>query len=205
MHPVRRTEPKAVDARRDYLVRLLQRRRRRIRLLLACLATALACGAVTGLVVPQVLTGSIAGLTTATPWRAGTHPPADGATLPLSASPISVEPLDLSERLQLDPRQIQANTMRWAAMPEAEREQCLDRYWRLAQSDPAEQDRLFREYSAFRQLPPDEQETLRRRAKKLQAFINTLSPQDQALLESMSDGERAKHLLQLWQTRYGSW
>ncbi|HUU32342.1 MAG TPA: DUF3106 domain-containing protein [Phycisphaerae bacterium] len=184
-----------MDARRDYLVRLLQRRRRRIRLLLACLATALACGAVTGLVVPQVLTGSIA----------GTHQPADGSTLPFSASPISVEPLDLSERLQLDPRQIQANTMRWAAMPEAEREQCLDRYWRLAQSDPAEQDRLFQEYSAFRQLPPDEQETLRRRAKKLQAFINTLSPQDQALLESMSDGERAKHLLQLWQTRYGSW
>ena len=201
MHPVRRTEPKAVDARRDYLVRLLQRRRRRIRLLLACLATALACGTVTGLVAPQVLTGSIA----------GTHTPAvrpvwaDGATLPLSAPPISVDPLDLSERLQLDPRQIQANTMRWAAMPEAEREQCLDRYWRLAQSDPAEQDRLFQEYSAFQQLPPDEQETLRRRAKKLQAFINTLSPQDQALLESMSDGERAKHLLQLWQTRYGSW
>jgi len=190
-----------VDTRRDYLVRLLHQRRRRIRLLLACLATALACGTVTGLVVPQVLTGSIA----------GTHQPAvrpvwaDGATLPLSASHISVEPLDLSERLQLDPRQTQANTVRWAAMPEAERQQCLDRYWRLAQLDAAEQERLFRQYTAFQQLLPDEQETLRQRAKKLQAFINTLSPQDQALLESMSDGERAKHLLQLWQTRYGSW
>ena len=48
-----------MDARRKQLVRLLNRRRRRIRLMLVCLATALACGLVAGIVGPQILIGGV--------------------------------------------------------------------------------------------------------------------------------------------------
>ena len=48
-----------MDARREQLAQLLKRRRRRLRLMLACLMTALVCGAVAGVVAPQLVIGGV--------------------------------------------------------------------------------------------------------------------------------------------------
>jgi len=81
----------------------------------------------------------------------------------------------------------------------------LDRYWRLAEKDPAAQERIFQRYDAFRDLSEKRQEFLRARALKLKEFMKTLGPQDQAVLLSMAEPERAQRLLDLWQARYGTW
>jgi hypothetical protein len=186
-----------VDPRREELVRLLQRRRRRVRLMLVCLVTALACGAVAGMVAPQMLIGEVP-----------TGQAADGAMSAVDAAvqaKAAAPTLELSDRLALDPRETRANTMAWSIMPEPERRTFLDRYWRLAEMGEADRDRLLQRYALLRELPTDRQEYLRTRAIKLREFINTLNPQDQAVLESMSDRDRASRLLELWQTKYGAW
>ena len=183
---------------REQLLMLLSRRRRRNRLLLACLATALACGAVAGLLSPQVLTGGVSAAIQATHIEAA-------PTGALPSASVSTDPPGLFDRLQLDPREAQANAIRWASMTEDQRRALLNCYWQLADMHGPEQDRLLTRFSAFRELPAEKQQDLRQRAQKLREFIKTLSAQDQALLESMSDTDRARHLLQLWQARYGTW
>ena len=184
-----------MERRREQLVRILERRRR-MRLMLVCLVTALACGAAAGVVAPQLLIGGM-------PSAAGN----DAAKLDdraVSARPAP-QPLDLSERLALDPRETRANAVEWARMAEADRRALLDRYWRLSEMGPADQERVFQRYALLRELPGNRQDFLRTRAVKLTEFVKTLSPQDQAVLESMSDRDRAKRLLELWQARYGAW
>jgi hypothetical protein len=186
-----------VDARREQLIEMLNRRRRRLRLLLVCLATALGCGLVAGIVGPQILIGGVADL----------GPAADiAATVPVTATAAKAPPvLLLSEQLKLDPRESQANTLRWAGLSEADRRALLDKYWRLADMDAAERQRIVHQYARFRELPEKRQGFLKTRALELKQFVGTLSPQDQAVLESMSDAQRAERLLQLWQARYGKW
>ena len=74
-----------------------------------------------------------------------------------------------------------------------------------AEMDGDERERVFQQYAAFRRLPEKRQEFCRSRARELKAFINTLSLQDRAVLTGMSDQQRARRLLQLWQARYGTW
>jgi len=186
-----------MEQRRQELKARLNRRRRRVRLLLVCLATALACGVVAGMAGPQILIGGVAD-------RAAPGEPSKAAVLPAAKTPVAM-PLALSELLGLDPRESQANAIRWPALPEKERRAYLDRYWKLAEMDPEAQERLVTQYSQFRELPEKRQEFVKIRAQKLKAFVSTLSPQDQAILESMSDTQRAERLLQLWQARYGKW
>lgn len=185
-----------MDPRREHLVRLLNRRRRRVRLMLVCVATALACGVVAGLLAPQVLVGSV-------PQAAELLPAGVKAAAP--AAPAAGEPLSLSDRVGLDPRETQANAIRWAALTEADRRSLLDQYWQLSEMDEAQRDRLVQQYTAFRELPEKRQEALLARARKLKEFVKTLSPQDQAVLESMGDRDRAARLMQLWQARHGTW
>ncbi|HUU11171.1 MAG TPA: DUF3106 domain-containing protein [Phycisphaerae bacterium] len=187
-----------MDPRREQLMRLLNRRRRRVRLMLVCLAMALACGVAAGFAGPRILIGGISHT-----WPGPAAPPKDA---PRQARPAEVAgPLDLSDRLGLDPRETQANTIRWSSLPEDHRRAVLDRFWRLAEMDTHEQDRLFQRYAEFRQLPEKRRDFLRTRAQKLKTFMNTLSPQDQAVLAGMGDDERARRLLELWQARYGTW
>jgi len=166
-----------------------------MRLLGVCAATALACGFVAVAAAPHMLVGAApaapAAPTAAEPVRAG--PAADAGTLALSA------------RLRLDPRETQANLIRWSRMTEAERRTLLGRYWQLAALSPADLDRLIEQYAAFRELPESRQLALRTQARKLRQFIQSLSPQDQAILESMNDRDRAERLLDLWQARQKTW
>jgi len=184
-----------MDPRRAQLARLLRRRRWRFRLLLVCLATAVTCGAVAGFAGPRILIGG-------TP--AGRVDQPVGPERQASAQPAAT-PLDLPARLALDPREEQANAIRWQKMSDGCRRQLLDRYWALADLDPDQRDRLLQRYDGFRDLPEERRTFLRQRAVKLKAFVATLSPQDQAVLEGMSDEARARWLLELWQARYGPW
>ena len=188
-----------MDPRREQLVQLLTRRRRRVRLMLVCLATALTCGLVAGVAGPQILIGGVSYTGPETSLTAK-HAPRGGRTVQAAAGP-----LDLSERLGLDPREARANAIRWTSLAEDRRRAVLDRYWQLAELDPAERERAFERYAAFRELPEKRQEFLRTRAQKLKAFVQDLSSQDQAVLAGMSDEERARSLLRLWQARYGTW
>jgi len=180
-----------VDRRREQLVRLLARRRRRTGLLVACAAMAMACGLAAGVAGPRILIGSVP----------ETRPPAAGPAE--SSEPVvpQAAPLALAERLSLDPRETKANEIRWAAMSEPQRRVLLDRYWRLARMDPVERQRLFEQYAAFRELPAERQAELRARATRLAEFMRTLSPQDRAMIESMSDTERAARVLELAKAR----
>lgn len=186
-----------MDLRREELKQILNRRRRRVRLMLVCLATALSCGVVAGIAAPQILIGG-------TPQAVSGH---GAAAKPLDGHPgrSPVVPLELSAEVQFDPRETQANAGRWPLMGEAQRRLVLDRYWQLTEMEPAERQRVFEQYTAFRQLPEKRQEYLRERARKLREFMGTLSPQDQAVLEGMGETERARRLLDLWKARYGTW
>ncbi len=187
-----------MDPRRAQLARLLQRRRRRFRLLVVCLVTAGACGVVAGFLGPRILIGDTSMV------RAG-KPAVGRPAAPATLEPSSAIPLGLSDRLSLDPREEQANTIRWHTMDADQRRDLLDRYWQLADLDQADQQRLFNRYQRFRNLPEARRMFLRERAKQLKAFRDTLSPQDQAVLESMTDEARARRLMALWQARYGTW
>lgn len=184
-----------MERRREELVRILNRRRRRVRLLLVCTVTAMGCGLVAGVLGPQVLIGGVPD---------GAHDGRETAAVADSTRP-DAGLLELSSRLRLDPREQQANAIQWNAMSEAERRNALAQYWRLAEMDPADQEKVFQRYEALRNLPEKRIEFLRSRAARLRDFIKTLSPQDQAVLESMSDQDRAARLLQLWKARYGAW
>ncbi len=156
-------------------------------LLALCLVTALVCGAAVGMLAPHILIGETARKADTGEAVAAVH--------------TAAGPLGLTERLGLDPREIEANQQRWAAMSEAERLAVVARYRRLAEMDAAERDQLLQKYQEFRQLSGDQQADLRRRAIRLAAFVQSLSPQDQALLESMADDQRAARLLELWRAR----
>ncbi len=184
-----------MDSRRAQLARMLQRRRRRFRLLMVCVATAVTCGTVAGLLGPRILIGGTGAIRPARTPAAETEP---------QARPPAT-PLDLPSRLALDPREVQANAIRWQKMSQAERRRLLDRYWDLAGLDAQQRESLLQRYEAFRDLPQARRAFLRERAAKLKAFVETLSPQDQAVLDGMSDEARARRLLELWQARYGPW
>jgi len=186
-----------MDPHRAHLARLLQRRRRRIRLLLACVATAVTCGAVVGVMGPRILIGGTAGGHLNRP--AAAEPAARA-----SAEPALI-PLDLEARLALGLQEEQANALRWQKMPDRRRRRLLDRYWALAALEPDRRDALLEQYEHFRNLPDERRAFLRRRARKLKAFMASLSPQDQAVLEGMNDEARARRLLDLWQARHGPW
>ncbi|KPK46166.1 MAG: hypothetical protein AMK72_10115 [Planctomycetes bacterium SM23_25] len=185
-----------MDPRREQLVRLLHRRRRRIRLMLVCLATALACGLVADIVGPRILIGGV-------PHDVSEPAASEGKSRERLA--LAAGPLELSERLALDPRETQANAIRWQSLRDDHRRAVLDRYWQLAEMDAGERESVFDRYAAFRQLPEKRQEFYRTRARQLKAFMATLSPQDRAVLAGMSDEDRARRLLDLWQARYGTW
>jgi hypothetical protein len=186
-----------VDSRREQLVRLLARRRRRGRLILVCLMTALACGVMVGVVAPQILIGGV-------PAKARPDVLKDVAEK-APAPEAAACTLALAERLALDPAEARANTAAWAAMSEDERRVLLDRYWRLAQMSPADQDHMLEQYALLRERSADRQEYLRTRAVRLREFTKMLSAQDLAVLAGMSDQDRAKRFLELWQARYGAW
>ena len=164
--------------------------------MLVCLGTALVCGLLVGLAAPQVLVGSMS-----------MHPAAvsgeSAARLPSNRLPNAA--LSLTESLEPDPRQMQADAIRWNSLSEPQRRAILDRYWRLSEMNLADRDGLFEQYAAFRELPQDRQEFLRARAKKLKMFMNDLSAQDLAVLEGMSDVARAERLLELWELRHQRW
>jgi hypothetical protein len=183
--------------RREQLVRLLEQRRRRTRLLLACASVAVACGFVALALGPGMLIGGTARAVSATAAAAG--------QAPAGGSGGAAGLLALSDQLRLDPREAQANMIRWSGLSEAERRALVSRYWRLASLDPADRDRILEKYAAFRALPESRQEALRNQARKLRQFMLSLSPQDQATLESMNDRDRAERLLELWQARHKTW
>jgi hypothetical protein len=159
-------------------------------LLILCLATALVCGVAAGALGPRVLVGSVSPAVPAT------------ATEMREAVDEVPAPLGLSERLGIDTLQAKADEKRWAAMPESERRLLVGRYRELAGMDDAQRGPLLQKYAAFRQLPADQQTALRRRAADLASLLKSLSPQDQARLESLStDHDRALRLLELWQAR----
>jgi len=186
-----------VPMRREQLVRLLAQRRRRTRLLLACLTTAVACGFAAIAVGPRILIGGTSQAIMAAPVADGRTPAA--ATAPSGGlSPIS-------DQLWLDPREVQANMIRWAGMTEAARRALLARYWQLASLDSADRDRILQQYAAFRDLPESRQEALRTKALKLRQFIQSLSPQDVAVLAGMNERDQAERLLELWQARHKTW
>jgi len=188
-----------MDLPREHVARLLRRRRRRSRLLLVCVTVALACGTVAGFLGPKILIGGTAATADDTPLAVpAAAPQANGQTVGT--------PLDLDTRLGLDPREEHANALRWQDMPAGQRRAMLDRYWRLAGADEAQREVLFEKYDQFRELPAERRAYLRERARKLKAFMKTLSPQDQAVLEGMSDeAARAGRLLELWRATYGQW
>ncbi|MCX5685075.1 MAG: DUF3106 domain-containing protein [Planctomycetota bacterium] len=182
--------------RREQLVHLMEQRRRRTRLLLACATVAVACGFLAISLGPRMLIG------------AAQLAPASAATAgqaPAGVTGQATTLLALSDELRLDPREAQANLIRWSGMSEAERRTLVARYWHLASLDPADRDRIIEKYAAFRDLPESRQEALRNQARKLHEFTKSLSPQDQAMLESMNDRDRAERLLELWQARHKTW
>jgi hypothetical protein len=168
--------------------------------MLVCLGTALVCGLLVGLAAPQGLVGSVSTHPAAVPATASGEP---AARLPSNRLPNAA--LLLTERLETDPRQMQADAIRWNSLSEPQRRAILDRYWRISEMNPADRDGLFDQYAAFRELPQDRQEFLRARAKKLKMFMNDLSAQDLAVLEGMSDVARAERLLELWELRHQRW
>jgi hypothetical protein len=177
-----------VDARREQLVRMLHRRRR-MRLLAVCVGTAILCGAVAAILAPKVLIGDV---------RLGGGEPAKLKQTKRGAKTLRPGAiLDLDDRLDLDPRETRTNGMRWNALADAQRREFFERYWRLTALDPEEQERLIERYKEFRRLPAERQALLLRRARNLEEFLNRLSPQDKAVLASLSDEERAARLLEL--------
>jgi len=173
-------------------------RRRRVRLLLVCGVTAAACGMMAGILGPRILIGGTAPVRSASPAPAEPPPAA-------TAAESAATPLDLAVQLSLDPRERQANAIRWQAMEPQARRDLLDRYWALAGMAPERRARLLQKYEAFRSLPEPRRRFLRDRARALREFVASLSPQDQAVLEGMSDEARARRVLELWQARYGQW
>jgi hypothetical protein len=168
------------------------RRRPLGRLVALCLTTSLAMGLLAGVFGPRILVG-------------GVPAPAESvAAESVLASMASDGPLGLAARLGLEKREIKASEARWAALSPADRESLLARYQRLVEMDESERSQLIENYAAFRQLPADRQVALRKRAAALAGFIQALSPQDQARLESMSPTQRALRLLELWQAREGN-
>ena len=182
---------------REKLVRLLAQRRRRTRLLLACLTMAVACGFVAIAVGPRMLIGGTSHGAALAPVAAGQAPA--GAEDQAAGLPA------ISDRLRLDPRETLANTIRWSSMSEAQRRALVVRYWQLVSLDAADRDRIIEKYMTFRQLPESRQDALRTQARKLRQFMQSLSPQDQAMLESMNERDRAERLLELWQARHKTW
>jgi hypothetical protein len=177
-----------VDARREQLVRMLQRRRR-MRLLAVCVGTAVLCGAVAAILAPKVLVGGV---------PLGGGEPAKLKHTKRTAKPLRPGAvLDLDNRLDPDPRETRNNSIRWNALSEPQRQAFFKRYWRLMALDPAEREALLDRYKEFRRLPADRQTLLRQRARNIEEFIQRLSPQDRAVLASMSQQERAARLLEL--------
>lgn len=181
-----------MDRQREQLVRRL--RRRRLRLMGLCVATAVACGTAAALIVPRVIIGG--------------QPRGGGATFLPGPDVVALGadgPLGLLVELELDPRERRASVERWARLSQAERDAYFQRYWRLAELDPDRRDELLEQYQALREQPRARQEFLRGRARELRRFIATLGPQDQAVLKGMTTDERARRLLELWKARYGTW
>lgn len=175
---------------------LLQRRRRRMRLMAICLGTSLVCGVVAGVLAPEVLVGGVS-LHNAKPEALNPASHESDAT----AGPVL---LGLAERLNLDPREVRDNVLRWASISEEERRRFVAKYWQLTGMEPADRDRIIEQYQSFRKETEARRAFLRDRAKRVRDFIGRLSPQDQALLMSMGEEDRAKHLLELWR-RDGEW
>jgi hypothetical protein len=173
---------------RNAQLQMSARPNRRWVLLALSLVTALACGAVVGLVGPQILIGD----TARKPYL---------NTVEVTQVVRPAPTLGLTERLGMGARETVANQKRWETMTETERLAVAHQYRRLTEMDEAERDMLLQKYQDFRQLSDDRQADLRRRAAKLADFLNSLSPQDQALLESMSETQRAARLLELWRAR----
>jgi len=178
-----------VNDRRAQLL-LLQRRRRRIRLMAVCLGTSLVCGIVAGVLAPEVLVGGVS-LHNAKPEALNPASHESDAT----AGPVL---LGLAERLNLDPREVRDNVLRWASISEEERRRFVAKYWQLTGMEPADRDRIIEQYQSFRKETEARRAFLRDRAKRVRGFVGRLSPQDQALLMSMGEEDRAKHLLELW-------
>jgi len=183
-----------VDARREHL-RAVLRRRRRARLLALCVGTALVCGLVAGLVAPEILIGGVRLRAAPAAKPAADEPGPDSASLLLP----------LSDRLELDPREAHANALRWATMSEAERRAYFERYWQLTECGAEERQQILDRYRGFRRLPKERREFLIDRARELEEFVASLSPQDQAMLQGMADRDRAERILELWRSRYGTW
>ncbi|HUX00727.1 MAG TPA: DUF3106 domain-containing protein [Phycisphaerae bacterium] len=175
-----------MDDRRQELVRLL-RRRRRVRLMAVCVAAALGCGAAAAILAPKVLVGGVP--------QGG--PPAGRMCDSDAKRPGQGVLVGLSDRLDLDPREVRHNATRWRMLAPAEREAFFERYWRLAGLDVEDRDRLLARYEAFRSLPEDRQASLRRQARELRGFLADLSPQDQAVLAGAPEEQRAARLLEL--------
>jgi len=186
-----------MDDRRIQFARHVARRRR-VRLLLVCVVTAAACGTTAGILGPRILIGSTSAVRLEAPVRAQPEPSA-------KAMDPAAMPLDLALQLSLDPREQQANAIRWQSMELQARRDLLDRYWALAGMDSDRRERLLEKYETFRSLPEERRRFLRDRARTLREFVASLSPQDQAVLEGMSDEGRARRVLELWQARYGQW
>jgi len=160
-----------------------------MRLLAVCVGTAVLCGAVAAILAPKVLVGDV---------RLGGGEPAKLKQTKRGAKTLRPGAvLDLDNRLDPDPRETRNNGMRWNALPDAQRREFFERYWRLTALDPEEQDRLIERYKEFRRLPAERQALLLRRARDLEEFLNRLSPQDKAVLASLSDEARAARLLEL--------
>jgi len=184
-----------VNDRRAQLL-LLQRRCRRIRLIAVCLGASLVCGVVAGVLAPEVLVGGVS-----------LHDAKPEALKPAShesGAPAGPVLLGLSERLNLDPREVRDNLLRWASMSEEKRRQLVAKYWQLTGMEPADRDRIIEQYQSFRKETEARRAFLRDRAERVRDFIGRLSPQDQALLMSMSEEDRAKRLLELWR-HDGEW
>ena len=175
-----------MDDRRQELLRLLHRRRR-VRLMAVCVAAALGCGAAAAILAPKVLVGGVpqGGPPTGRTCDSDGKRPGQGVLV------------GLSDQLDLDPREVRHNALRWRMLTPAEREAFLERYWRLAGLDVQERDRLLARYEAFRSLPEDRQASLRRQALELHDFLADLSPQDQAMVAGTPEEQRAARLLEL--------
>jgi len=186
-----------MDARRAQFARH-QARRRRLRLLLVCVVTAAACGTTAGIVGPRILIGGTSVV------RPGSPPQVEPPLVVKTARPAAM-PIDLVLQVGLDPREQQANAIRWQAMAPEARRDLLDRYWVLAEMDAGGRQRVIEKYETFRNLPEERRRFLRDRARTLREFVASLSPQDQAVLEGMGDEARARRVLELWQARYGQW
>ncbi len=182
-----------MDTRREALLK--RKRRRRVRLMTLCVATALVCGAVVATVTPRALIGE-----EATSQRPATT--AAPEPVPVSAEGEALL-LRLAERFDVDPREVRSSTQRWASMSESERRRFFETYWRIVELDPEEKEALFQQYAAFRSRDHNRREHLRRRARQLREFVEGLSLQDQAVFEGMTPEQRAKRLLESWGKRYG--